>query len=136
MQRQLTTRQAAHDALQAALDEANARPAAAPIAGTDPAAATLRAQCDALAAQLADSRAQLAAARQEAAQLAQRLAEQQTSESGGPVGGPPAQDLEARLHELSELLYAKQNQYERLAADKAAQQLAFQRQLQEAHVRV
>ena len=133
MQRQLAERQAAAASLQAALDQARSRPAAVVAAGPDPAAATLRAQCNALAAQLADSRAQLAAARQEAAQLAEQLAAQQGPAVGGPVD-PPAQDLEARLHELSELLYAKQNQYERLAADKAAQQLAFQRQLQEAHV--
>lgn len=131
MQRQLAERQAATAALQAALDQANARPASTQAAQSDQALSTLRAQCDALAAQLADSRAQLAAAREEAARLAERVAEE--GPAGSPVG-PPGQDLEARLHELSELLYAKQNQYERLAAEKAAQQLAFQRQLQEAHV--
>ncbi len=101
----------------------------------------LRAQCDALSAQLADTRHALAEAQSRIATLQEQ--QHEGGERGrdgmrgmGGHGGARVEELEGRLHELSELLYAKQQQYERLSADKAAQQLAYQRQLQDAHVRV
>ena len=40
--------------------------------------------------------------------------------------------LEARLREVTDMLYLKQNQLERLSADKAAQQILIERDLQQA----
>jgi hypothetical protein len=39
--------------------------------------------------------------------------------------------LEARLREVTDMLYLKQNQLERLSADKAASQILIERELQQ-----
>ncbi|EFN53876.1 hypothetical protein CHLNCDRAFT_58358 [Chlorella variabilis] len=66
---------------------------------------------------------ELVALRAEVATVRRQLADAHSVDSG---------DLQRRLKDVTDMLYLKQTQLERLAADKAAQQLALERDLQHA----
>jgi hypothetical protein len=91
----------------------------------------LEAKCEALQLRLDEAASQLLAANQaqraaeaHVAQLQQEIAHVHAS---SPARGPP--QLEQQVAELQELLYQKQQQLERLSADKQAQQLMLERQV-------
>ena len=71
------------------------------------------------------------AAEAQSARLSEEVASLQAEVEALTTRGDVVQ-LESRLREVTDMLYLKQNQLERLSADKAAQQILIERELQQA----
>ncbi len=91
----------------------------------------LRRQADASASELAASRAETATALAEAKALRAQLEQLHDSYAAASAARSPGfrAQLERQLAEAGEMLMAKQQQLERLAGEKAAQQLLLERQV-------